>query len=160
MFPREIPQYWGKCALPKIQKISQNSTKKRIYFTILRFFCLINVYREAAYIFIFYLRFSWILEQNGGNFYSQILDPQKNCLEIFLYKNCSVLRNKNHEHILKEIILHGFSVVLLIFLCLLKHKFYLNERINMYVNVFAHTREAKLLIKVLTYNDVRMFCIP
>ena len=145
MFPREIPQYWGKCALPKIQKISQNSTKKRIYFTILRFFCLINIYREAAYIFIFYLRFSWILEQNGGNFYSQILDPQKNLLEIFLYKNCSVLRNKNHEHILKEIILHGFSVVLLIFLCLLKHKFYLHERINMYVNVFIHTRKARVL---------------
>ena len=77
--------------------------------------------------------------KNGGNFYSQILDPQKNCLEIFLYKNCSVLRNKNHEHILKEIILHGFSVVLLIFLCLLKHKFYLNERINMYVNDYTHT---------------------
>ena len=99
---------------------------------------------------------TWIF--HGLN--ASILDPQKNCLEIFLYKNCSVLRNKNHEHILKEIILHGFSVVLLMFLCVLKHKFYLNERINMYVNGFAHTREAKRLIKVLTYNDVRIVCIP
>ena len=104
VLPGKIPEYRGKCTKrPEMERKNHRSKGKNVYDAIPGHYKLKNIdggpYKlknidgGPRLIYIFFLGFVAILQHSGGKFFNQISGRQKNLTEIFLWENCSALRN-------------------------------------------------------------------
>ena len=82
-----IPQYWGKCKCPKMQRKNHKSKGKTVYDVIPGHYRLQNIDEEPRLIFIFYAVFVAILRISGVCFFlNQISATEQNRVRMYTVK--------------------------------------------------------------------------